>query len=142
MKLAALRSLTWEGRGGHHWMGTIHHPDGNHELIRKLSRKEAKSLSAIEDSHFWSKTTERFETEEDLVRAALKWCEDNLGDIWLLLEFDTHNPNHVVGGKGYSKQHLARIEKWQKWWWDQTQEYREKNWNKGYKIWNRLIEPA
>ena len=74
VKIAALHSLTWEGYGGHHWMGTIHHPDGNHELIRKVSRKEAKALSHDEESHYWPKTTERFETEEDLEKAALKWC--------------------------------------------------------------------
>ena len=66
MKLAALDSLTWEGHGGHHWMGKIRHPDGTHELIRKLSRSEAKALSHVEDSRFWPKETERYETEADL----------------------------------------------------------------------------
>jgi len=142
MKLAALDSLTWEGHGGHHWMGKIHHPDGTHELIRKLSRSEAKALSYDEDSRFWPKETERYETEADLEWAALKWCEKNLGQVWLLLDNDVDNPNPVIGSKGYSEHQIDRINNYEKWWWEQTESYREANWKQGYRIWRKLLEPA
>jgi hypothetical protein len=143
MKIAALEYLWWGvSIGGHHYTGEVHHPDGTEEMIRKLSRKEAKELSELEDSLFWPKETNRFETLADLEAAALKWCEKNLGDTWLLLHHNSYNPNHVIGGKGYTKKHLAGIEAYQKWWWSLSEADREKIWKVGSDTWEKLLEPA
>lgn len=143
MKIAALEYLWWGvSAGGRHYTGEVHHPDGTVEMIRKLSRKEAKQLAEEDESRFWGTETNRFETLADLEAAALKWCEKNLGDTWILLHHDGLNPNHVIGGKGYTKERLDKIERYQKWWWSLPEATRERRWDRAYKIWDKLLQPA
>lgn len=138
--IAALEYLWWGiSIDGHHYTGEIHHPDGTHELIRKLSRKEAKFLSEIEDSRFWPKETNKYESLKDLEKAALKWCEENLGLKWILLHHNVNNPNHVVGGKGFTKKRLKELEEFQKWWWGLSETERKERWKEGYDTWDKMI---
>ncbi len=94
--------------GGRHYTGHLTFSDRRErvELERDLSLREAKDLRPDHSEHVYDdpyfRRTNRFDSFEDLSRAAVKWCESNLTGIWLLKKGDTYGVNPVLGAGGVS----------------------------------------
>lgn len=135
--------------GGRHYTGKVivrGEPDRHVEMIRKLSAKEAKEY-AEEKGLLWLKRqweTNQFETLQQLERHALRWCEANLGENWLLLRGDHWNPHFVVGAKGWVKERVKDLNKLAKTW-DETpdrlRDFDSPAIKKIYEDWNNLTKP-
>jgi hypothetical protein len=100
--------------GGRHYTANLiirGEPDRRVEMIRKLSAKEAKAY-AEEQGLLWlarQRETNKFETLKQLERHALRWCEANLGENWLLLKGEHWNPSFVVGAKGWIEKRVKLL---------------------------------
>ena len=142
MNIVALKHLWWGvSIGGKHYTGEIvRYPEPTVELTRKLSRKEAKVLAKQDGCPIWPLEINRFDSLEQLERYAAKWCKENLGDDWLLLEYDWNNPNRAIAGQGYYKKVMPGINELARWWWLLTDSQREQIWSIIYKVWADLLK--
>jgi hypothetical protein len=141
--------------GGRHYTGHLsiinfecqRHPQfpKRIELERRLGRGEAKRMHE-KDGFQWLRyptMTNKFNSFDHLVRYAKRWCEQNLGDEWLLIRDDWYNPNEVLDAKGPMKEKIAALnalsEEWsviQK----TGKDNNKKIWDRYYKKWDKLIK--
>lgn len=112
LTIVALRHLWWGvSIGGRHYTGEICHGERTIELERRLSVREAKEL-AEREGRMWlrlERTTNKFDSLEQLERAAVRWCEANLSDPWLLQEYTDCNPERPIAGAGYIKERIPLL---------------------------------
>lgn len=143
MRVAALTHLWWGvSIGGKHYTGEIHYDGPTVELTRKLGLKEAKQMAEDED-RLWlplERETNRFNTLKQLERYATKWCEKNLGDEWLLIHVDSHNPHRPIAGKGKIVPVLPAMTEVAEFWDKLTDTQREVVWDEIYTIWRNLLK--
>lgn len=123
MTTVALDYLDWSVcAGGKHLTAhiVISEPYKRIELERGLSLREAKELrpdhseSVYEDPYF--RRTHRFDSFDQLVRAATKWCEANLTAPWTLQEYSSDGLRKVLALAGVSETRVRVLnsiaEKW------------------------------
>lgn len=155
----ALDSLWWGvSVGGRHYTGMLkwYSPDGafhRHELERKLTLKEAKELGDTQvilwTSRF-SRVTNRFDSLDQLCRAAARFVEDEVvktnGAIknWILIDNDIYNPNRPIAAAGWLKPRMGDMRKLAKEW-DKVSNYIRENdkelWDAVYEAWDTLLTP-
>ncbi len=158
LSIYSLKTLCWAACGGRHYVGTIHwyDPKGEwhrHELERKLSLREAKELDPDAGERYWkmglSRTSNRFDTRDQLERHAIKWVEEHAAaqglTEWLFIDNDTLNPNRPLAGKGYITTRFVAMrqaaEKWDKMDNAARNALTKKQWNTIYSGWNKLLKP-
>ncbi len=148
-----LESLWWGvSIGGRHYTGKIHWYDSDNEyqtaeIERPLSLKEAKLLDPDRGEGHWRlggvfRKTNRFDTKDQLERAATKWVKGHTkAPIWMLIDHDIHNPNRVIGSSGWHSERVDQMDKvaavWNKL--DNRTREDKKLWDVTYKAWRWLI---
>ena len=145
--------VLWWGvsAGGRHYTGEICWQDASyhkHEVERHLTLREAKALG---DTQFilwterFSRTTNRFDSLEQLERAAARWVRKNAAvPNWLLIKHDGHNPNRPIAAKGWYVQRLPAMRALAKAWDKVPDGVRQSNrelWDAVYETWRKLMEP-
>lgn len=111
--VVGLRNFWWGvSVGRKHYTGEIIRPwESPVELTRKLSKREFKELSVV-DGKLWGKPdteTNRFLSLAHLQRYAINWCIDNLGDEWLLQDYDCYGPYRPITCKGKIKRNFNAL---------------------------------
>ena len=154
----SLETLDWGCCGGRHYVGTVRWTDAKgeyprHEIERKLSLREAKELDPDSGAGYWKsgirRTTNRFDTVEQLERCATKWVEEHAEKAgltdWLLINDDPHNPNRPIAGKGWVTTRFAAMRKMAKMWDGFDNAVRnaltKEEWKTIYRAWNSLLTP-
>lgn len=116
MTAVALDYLDWSVCiGGRHYTGeiVISQPFRKVELERSLSLREAKELRpdhserVYDDPYF--RVTNRFDSFDQLVRAATKWCEANLIAPWMLLEHTNNDLRKILASSGVSETRVRTL---------------------------------
>lgn len=147
MVIVALNVLDWSVCiGGKHLTGevVISDPYQSIELTRKLDRREKKERQEREGRMFnfpEETETNKFDNYEQLERAALKWCEGNLGDEWLLQYHNNYGPNRPVGGKGFIESRIPYLKELAELW-DKVPNSARTNslMNEVYRAWEILVK--
>ena len=121
LQQAYLNTLWWGVCiGGRHYEGTLKHSkDGKREdvqMIRHMSLRDAKAYAAeqgITGGKRWQveRDTHKWETLASLEMFATKWCEDNLGDDWILYGSDSGclSPKPIIACKGWIRKHADEL---------------------------------
>lgn len=118
---ASLDVLWWGvSIGGRHYTGdiVINNPFRKVEMIRRLGRAEAKSLSEREGRLWLARQTEtnKFDTLKQLERHASRWCAANLGENWVLFDGAEHNPSRVISSHGWIKANVPTMNRLARMW--------------------------
>lgn len=144
LKIACLDWLWWGVCiGGRHYTGHIHFENQRIELERRLTLREAKEMSETQE-RLWrychERTTNKFDDWDQMARHARKWCRANLGEHWLLLERNKHNPNKVIAAHGPIKERARYINDLAILWDKVPNSQREGVlWDQAYKLWRKLL---
>lgn len=155
-QIYSLDTLWWGvSIGGRHYTGNVRWEEGNgypsHELECRLSLREAKELGNTQVI-LWTdrvnRTTNRFDTREQLERAATKWVTDHAAKSgvknWLLIDNNRHNPNRPIAAAGWYKSRVKPMKKLAEMW-DKVPDHirlsDEELWNKVYNAWYALLTP-
>lgn len=142
--IVALESLWWGvSIGGRHYTGEIKANGHTIELTRRLSGKESKESHGREGRLWLKRETEtnKFETREDLEKAAVKWCRKHLSSDWLLIEHDIHNPHRPIAARGRFRNRLPVMTELAAAWDKVPDSKREgKLWDAFYTTWGLLIK--
>ena len=117
-----LQYLDWSQCGGRHIVGEVvfHNPYRKVEIERRLTLREAKELGQTQEilwQHRHTRATNKFDTLEQLEKAAIKWCEQNLpNNDWLIQLNNSRGPHRPVGAKGKFKRVFKKLETLAKRW--------------------------
>lgn len=143
--IAVLDYLWWGvAIGGRHYTGSVKARGKTVELIRKLSRREAKELSEREGRMWLRHQTEtnKFEDFKSMARHATRWCEQNMGADWLLQEHSDLNPERVIATAGYFKPRKRLLQKLALAWGKVPDSQRKGElWDQVYATYDALILP-
>ena len=108
------------------------------ELKRDVSLEEAKELGEHQEI-LWNhqdRTTNKFNTLEQLEYAAIQWCKYNLGEDWILQEKNSRAPHRPIG---VSEKYKDIFEKLKNVSIEAIDEHMERRAERKYKKWKKLL---